>query len=60
MLDIAGLALRRRPTWWIMMLGVGQREALALGAGARSTAPMLAACPMQYVFTSQVRNCMVS
>ena len=38
----------------------GSAKTLALGPRAEEHRPMLAAMPMQYVFTSQVTNCMVS
>jgi hypothetical protein len=43
-----------------MMRALGRAWRLPLVPAASSTAPMLAAWPMQYVFTSQVRNCIVS
>ena len=43
-----------------MMLEFGSEYRFPFVPAHSSTAPMLAACPMQYVFTSQVRNCIVS
>ena len=46
--------------WWIRMREFGSEKRLPLAPAASSTAAIDAACPMQYVGTSGLMNCIVS
>ena len=46
--------------WWIMMRECGSAERLPLRPPASRNEPMLAARPMQIVFTGDFMNCIVS
>ena len=46
--------------WWIMMRAWGSAKRLPLAPAVSSSAPMLAAWPMQMVETSGLTYCMVS
>jgi len=46
--------------WWIMTRELGRQKRLPASPAARSSAPMLAACPTHSVLTSGLMNCMVS
>ena len=46
--------------WWIRIRELGRAKRLPFAPADRSTAAIEAACPMQFVCTSGLMNCMVS